>query len=355
MRVEFKGITKKFGPLKAIDDVSLTVEEGDFFTLLGPSGCGKTTLLRTVAGFYTPDAGEILFGTRRINDVPAHRRETGMVFQNYALFPHMNVFENVAYGLKVRRLPAATVSARVHEILARVQLDGLERRAPSQLSGGQQQRVALARALVISPQVLLMDEPLSNLDAKLRVGMREEIKRIQREFKTTTIYVTHDQEEAMAISDRIAIMNRGRLERIGTPLEIYLRPNSRFVAEFMGSSNILEGRVAAYDPGASLLRAEVHGETLVLQAPEPAQREIGIAIRPEWIRLFEHPPAGAVNLFPGEILSASFLGSIMRYRLSGLGQVMLVEVLDPQQAGVWREGARVFFAIDPARPVILTS
>ena len=221
MRVELKGIVKRFGPLKAVDDVTLSIQEGDFFTLLGPSGCGKTTLLRMIAGFYRPDAGEIRFGDKRVNDVPPHRRETGMVFQNYALFPHLSVFDNIAYGLRARKLPRREIEARIAKIIGSVQLEGMEGRAPSQLSGGQQQRVALARALVISPQILLMDEPLSNLDAKLRVSMREEIRRIQKEMGITTIYVTHDQEEAMAVSDRIAILNRGRLEQVGAPVEIY--------------------------------------------------------------------------------------------------------------------------------------
>src|SRR5512139_2190929 len=216
MRVIFHKISKRFGPIRAVDDVSLTIEEGEFFTLLGPSGCGKTTLLRLVAGFYQPDAGEIRFGDRRVNEVPPHKRETGMVFQNYALFPHLSVFENVAYGLKARKVPQAEIRRRIGAILEGVQLAGLEDRAPSQLSGGQQQRVALARALVISPQILLMDEPLSNLDARLRVSMREEIRRIQKDLGITTIYVTHDQEEAMAISDRIAIFNTGQTQQIGT-------------------------------------------------------------------------------------------------------------------------------------------
>ena len=260
MRVELTNITKRFGPLRAVDDVSLTIGEGDFFTLLGPSGCGKTTLLRTIAGFYHPDAGEIRFGERLVNHIPAHRRETGMVFQNYALFPHLSVFDNIAYGLRARKVPKPEIAERIGRIIKSVQLEGLERRAPSKLSGGQQQRVALARALVISPQILLMDEPLSNLDAKLRVSMREEIRRIQKELGITTIYVTHDQEEAMAVSDRIAILNRGRLEQVGAPAEIYYRPESRFTAEFMGSSNIIEMDVTGYDEADARIAAETAGQ-----------------------------------------------------------------------------------------------
>ena len=280
MRVVLKGISKVFGNLRAVDDVSLEIGDGDFFTLLGPSGCGKTTLLRIIAGFYPPDGGELYFGDRLVNDVPPHRRETGMVFQNYALFPHLTVRENIAYGLRVRKVGRAEMDARIGEMIRSVRLEGLENRFPSQLSGGQQQRVALARALVISPQILLMDEPLSNLDAKLRVAMREEIRRIQKQLGITTIYVTHDQEEAMAVSDRIAILNLGRLEQLGAPDEMYFRPRSRFSAEFMGGSNILEIRVISYDEASTRLCAEVNGTTLSLKAPRPPGERAYLSVRP---------------------------------------------------------------------------
>ena len=308
MRVELIHITKCFGPLRAVDDVSLTIGEGDFFTLLGPSGCGKTTLLRTIAGFYHPDAGEIRFGERVINHIPAHRRETGMVFQNYALFPHLSVFDNIAYGLRARRVPKAEIAERIGRIIQSVQLEGLERRAPSQLSGGQQQRVALARALVISPQILLMDEPLSNLDAKLRVSMREEIRRIQKELGITTIYVTHDQEEAMAVSDRIAILNRGRLEQVGAPFEIYYRPESRFAAEFMGSSNILEMNVTGYDEAQARITAEIAGQRFSLQGERPAGARVVLSVRPEWIRVVAEPRDGEQNLLSGTVLEQHLPG-----------------------------------------------
>src|SRR5512147_1987619 len=282
MKVVLKGISKVFGSLRAVDGVSLVVEDGDFFTLLGPSGCGKTTLLRVIAGFYPPDGGEIRFGERLMNAVPPHRRETGMVFQNYALFPHLNVRENIAYGLRVRKVARAEMDARIGDMIRSVRLEGLEKRFPSQLSGGQQQRVALARALVISPQILLMDEPLSNLDAKLRVAMREEIRRIQKELGITTIYVTHDQEEAMAVSDRIAILNRGRLEQVGTPAEIYYRPASRFAAEFMGSSNIIEMEVTDWDSERSRITAKTAGRTFSLLGEKPPGARITLSVRPEW-------------------------------------------------------------------------
>ncbi|HBB17149.1 MAG TPA: spermidine/putrescine ABC transporter ATP-binding protein [Syntrophus sp. (in: bacteria)] len=354
MRVELTGITKRFGNVKAVDDVTLTIGEGDFFTLLGPSGCGKTTLLRMIAGFYTPDAGEIRFDGRRVNDVPPHRRETGMVFQNYALFPHLSVFDNIAYGLRARKVPRREAKSRIGAIIESVQLDGLEDRPPSKLSGGQQQRVALARALVISPQILLMDEPLSNLDAKLRVSMREEIRRLQRRLGITTIYVTHDQEEAMAVSDRIAILNRGRLEQLGEPAEIYYRPQSRFAAEFMGASNIIEMDVVGFDPDASLIAAETGGYRLHIRGERPADGRIALTVRPEWIRVVDEPAADKMNVFSGTVLSSTFLGSMVRYRVSGPGGATLaIEFHDPEAKGIRGNGEILWYHIPPDRPVVL--
>jgi len=354
MRVQLTGITKYFGTLAAIDDVSLTIEEGDFFTLLGPSGCGKTTLLRTIAGFYTPEAGEIRFGDRVVNRVPPHRRETGMVFQNYALFPHLTVYDNVAYGLRARKVPRGEMADRVVTILKSVQLEGLEHRLPSQLSGGQQQRVALARALVISPQILLMDEPLSNLDAKLRVSMREEIRSIQKRLGITTIYVTHDQEEAMAVSDRIAILCRGRVEQVGTPAGIYFRPASRFSAEFMGSSNILEFAVLGHDEQTSMITAEADGQRVLLNGDRPVGQSVRFTIRPEWIRVVETPRPGDQNLLSGTVVSSSFLGSMVRYRVTGPGgQVLTIEVHNPEETGIHADGDTIRYQIPPDRPVIL--
>jgi len=351
MRVVLKGISKVFGKLRAVDDVSLEIGDGDFFTLLGPSGCGKTTLLRVIAGFYTPDGGEVVFGDRIMNGVPPHRRETGMVFQNYALFPHLTVWENIAYGLRVRKVGRAEMDARIGEMIRSVRLEGLEKRFPSQLSGGQQQRVALARALVISPQILLMDEPLSNLDAKLRVAMREEIRRIQKELGITTIYVTHDQEEAMAVSDRIAILNLGRLEQLGSPAEIYFRPRSRFAADFMGGSNILELRVLSYDDAASTLRAETGGATLSLKAPRPAGERAYLSVRPEWVRLVDE---SGEDVIEGTVESTTFLGALVRYRVKALGgRSITAEVHNPRAEDIRREGAAVRLRFDPERLVIL--
>jgi iron(III) transport system ATP-binding protein len=354
MRVQLTGITKGFGATRALDDVSLTIEEGEFFTLLGPSGCGKTTLLRTIAGFYTPEAGEIRFGDRLVNSIPAHRRETGMVFQNYALFPHLSVYDNIAYGLRARKAPRSERAGRVAAVLKSVQLEGLERRSPSQLSGGQQQRVALARALVISPQILLMDEPLSNLDAKLRVSMREEIRRLQKRMGITTIYVTHDQEEAMAVSDRIAILSRGRVEQVGTPAEIYFRPLSRFTAEFMGGSNILDVQVVAYDAQAGVITAEAGGQRIHFKGDKPAGRSVTVSIRPEWIAVVPSVESQDQNVLAGTVESSTFLGSMVRYRVSGPGgQVLTVEVQHPEEGGIFADGERLLYRIPVDRPIVL--
>ncbi|MCK4243949.1 ABC transporter ATP-binding protein, partial [Candidatus Bathyarchaeota archaeon] len=230
VKIVSKGITKRFGNVVACDSINIEVPDGKLFTLLGPSGCGKTTFLRIIAGFESPDEGRIFFNKQDMTELQPYERSTGMVFQNYALWPHMNVFENIAYGLKVQKLDKKDIEKRVNKALDLVRLGGLGKRTPFQLSGGQQQRVALARALVIEPKVLLLDEPLSNLDAKLRLEMRHEIMRIQRELRITAVYVTHDQEEALSISDRIAIMKAGKLQQIGTPQEIYNNPQSVFIA-----------------------------------------------------------------------------------------------------------------------------
>ena len=354
MRVELTNITKLFGPLRAVDNVSLTIGEGDFFTLLGPSGCGKTTLLRTIAGFYNPNAGEIRFGERVINHIPAHRRETGMVFQNYALFPHLSVFDNIAYGLRARHIPKPEIAERIGRIIKSVQLEGLERRAPSKLSGGQQQRVALARALVISPQILLMDEPLSNLDAKLRVSMREEIRRIQKELGITTIYVTHDQEEAMDVSDRIAILNKGRLEQVGEPAEIYYRPESRFAAEFMGSSNILEMAVTGWDEAHGRIAAETAGQQFSFRGERPSGSWIILSVRPEWIRVVAGPRDVGANILSGTVLSSTFLGSMIRYRVSGPGEKpVVIEVHDPDEGDIRKDGETLWYQLPADRPLVI--
>jgi len=327
MRIRIGGVIKRFGGVTAVDRADLTVEDGELFTLLGPSGCGKTTLLRLLAGFYQPDVGEIRFGERRVNGLPPHARNIGMVFQNYALWPHMTVQANVAYGLRFRKLAAAEIKTRAAEGLRKVNLIGLESRYPGQLSGGQQQRVALARALVLNPDILLLDEPLSNLDAKIRVQVRTEIKKLQRELQITTIYVTHDQEEALSLSDRVAVMRDGRVLQVGIPRELYERPRTRFVADFVGTNNLVPGEVEEQ-------RAErlvVHTDLGRFEAiPNGAvERRCVLAIRPENVTLLAGR-AGNGNVVRGRISFVSYLGNTLRYDVeAATGQVLKVDIRDP--------------------------
>ena len=355
MQVLIKEITKKYGSLKAIDRVSLSIEGGEFFTLLGPSGCGKTTLLRVIAGFAVPDGGEVYFEKQRIDPIPPHKRETGMVFQNYALFPHMNVFDNVAYGLRARKMGKEGIQSCVIEILRNVHLENLAHRFPNQLSGGQQQRVALARALVIQPKVLLMDEPLSNLDARLRVSMREEIRRIQKKLGITTVYVTHDQEEAMAISDRIAIFNAGQVQQIGTPSEIYFQPKSRFVAEFTGISNLLNVTVSGYDRERSLIEAEINGEPIRIKGADTSPgNDLMILLRPEWIKIARSEADTRINLFRGKVVSSTFTGSMVKYQIEAFrNHLLTIEVQDPHEDELKMAGDPMLFWFKADRPVIL--
>lgn len=322
-RVRLERITKRFGHTVAVDDVSLDVAEGSFTTLLGPSGCGKTTLLRVVAGFYQPDAGEVFLGETRVTAVPPHRRNTAMVFQEYALFPHMTVEENVGYGLRLRRVAGADAVRRITQVLALVGLVGQDRKFPHQLSGGQQQRVALARALVVEPEVLLLDEPLSNLDAKLRVRVRTEIRLLQQQLGKTAIYVTHDQEEALAISDRIAVMEGGRVQQIGTPLEIYHHPANRFVADFVGLANFVEGERAG--PG----RVRAGAATLAVADSAGGIGPVTLVLRPEAVRLHARPPEGAANVLRGRVTASSFLGTLARYWVDAAGLHWIVDVPAP--------------------------
>jgi len=325
MSLELKSLSKRFGAVKAIDDVSLSVADGEFFSLLGPSGCGKTTLLRTVAGILQPDAGSITLGGRDITDVPVHARNTALVFQSYALFPHLTVFENIAFGLRMRREKDAAIRTRVAEALELVRLAGFGGRFPAQISGGQQQRVALARALVVQPALLLLDEPLSNLDARLREEMRVEIRRIQRAVGITTILVTHDIQEAFALSDRIAVMNQGRAEQIGTPSDIYLRPATQFVAEFAGQVNHFAVRVTRAEAG----RAEVAAEdgvvfTVATGGAAPAVgQSLTVILRPERVRL---QPGRCANRFTATVQDVTYLGGLTHYRLRVGGNVVLAQV-----------------------------
>ncbi len=319
------GIAVSYAGNRVIDGLSLTIGEGSFFTLLGPSGCGKTTLLRTLAGFLPVESGEIRFGDRDVTRIPAHQRDIGMVFQDYALFPDKTVFDNVAYGLRARRRDEASIRRKVGEYLERVGLSGLPSRRPAELSGGQRQRVALARALVIEPQVLLMDEPLSNLDAKLRVQVRETIGDLQREAGITTVFVTHDQEEALALSDRIGLMRDGRLEQIGAPEEIYGAPVSSYVADFVGAANVISVETIAKGDPATPVTVRLAGRTLIATAGAPLSAGKALLLaRPEHIRL--SATAGSDGL-PGTVLRRQYLGSRTSYRvqLAEGGPAILVD------------------------------
>jgi ABC-type Fe3+/spermidine/putrescine transport system ATPase subunit len=327
-------ITKRFGSAKAVDDVSFEIPRGSFATLLGPSGCGKTTTLRMIAGFYDPDIGDIVLSGKRINELPAHRRGTAMVFQDYALFPHMTVKDNVGYGLRVQGATGKERDRRVEETLQFVGLGGLGGRWPNQLSGGQQQRVAVGRALVLRPEILLLDEPLSNLDAKLRVSLRWELRSLQRQLKMTFVYVTHDQDEALSLSDWIAVMNAGKVEQAGTPWEIYYHPRTSFLADFVGAVNLVPGTVR-----------EVRGEEVVVAFGEravtvrkpaglalDAGREVRLCVRPEALALrpLSADPDG-IRL-PGVVTRRAFLGDLMRYWVTVDGREWIVDQQDPGAA-----------------------
>jgi len=311
MRVVIENLVKKFGNSFALKNINLTVQEHELFFLLGPSGCGKTTLLRTIAGFYKPDEGRILFGDKVMNDVPPHKRNTGMVFQNYALWPHMTIEENVAYGLEVRGLSKEEIKQRVYEALSIVQMEKYADRMPNQLSGGQQQRIALARALVIKPDVLLLDEPLSNLDARLRLEMRSEIRRIHEQTKITTIYVTHDQKEALSLADRIALLRDGEIEQIGDPRTVYRAPLSKFVADFIGEINWLKGEVVEMTNSQYIVKTE-HG----LFRAEPQNKvssvkRVWLGFRPEAVEFRDE----SFNSLTAVVEDVTYLGEIEQYTL----------------------------------------
>ena len=352
VEIRLTNLTKRFGDVTAVDDVTLTIRPGELFFLLGPSGCGKTTLLRLIAGFLEADDGTIHFDDRPMERVPAHLRNTGMVFQNYALWPHMTVERNVRYGLDIRRVGRDEKHRRVREILALVHMADLAGRFPSQLSGGQQQRVALARALVVEPDVVLMDEPLSNLDAKLRLEMRAEIKRIHQRSPRTTVYVTHDQKEALSLADRIALMNDGRIIQVGTPEEVYTRPADLFCARFIAGANTLAGilRSAEGSIGFVETRFGAFRARLGPAPPVPGKTAV-IAVRPELLR-----PASPddPNVFTAEVLSRMYLGEMVQYLLRAggtelLGTELLATALgsDPWPSAVG-EHVRVTFDPDEA-------
>ena len=343
MYLTLENITKIFparggvGEVTAVYNVDLNIEKGELVTLLGPSGCGKTTTLRMIAGFEFPTAGQIILDGNEINMLPPHRRDMSMVFQSYAIFPHLDVFENIAYGLNVQRLPKATIKERVERVLDLVRLQGFGDRAPTQLSGGQQQRVALARALIMEPKVLLMDEPLSNLDAKLREEMRFEIRRIQKELNITSVYVTHDQIEAMTLSDRIVVMNNGIIEQVGTPVEMYRFPNSRFVANFIGRANFVHGVVQKQN-GQSLI-VKVFDEVMELlniQRDFHEQESVSLIVRPEMIRIKK-----TGELLKGIIRRGVYLGDVIEYDVEVGEQLLICVESNPYVMELFPNGEQV--------------
>lgn len=367
--VTIRNLSKSFGKTKVLDNIFLEIEKGSFTTLLGPSGCGKTTLLRTIAGFYDVESGEILIGDRVINNVPSHLRNAVMVFQDYALFPHMNIRENITYGLKIRKTPVAEMDKKLQKTVAYLDIENLLDRTPGQISGGQQQRVALARALIMEPEVLLLDEPLSNLDAKLRVSIRAELRQIQQNLKITTVYVTHDQAEALAMSDTIAVMKNGKIMQVGSPSDVYYRPDNAFVASFVGTVNFIEGTVkfcseekieveVASGDGSVVVRERPSGRAGVAamgvgavgadrraRIPRPGEK-ITLSVRPESIAIVGDDIDGE-NVFRGNIDNYIFEGSSIRYWVRALGKQILIDTFNPPENALHQ--GDVCFRIDPAR------
>ncbi|MDX2080994.1 MAG: ABC transporter ATP-binding protein [Terrimicrobiaceae bacterium] len=350
--ITIENLVKKFGQAVALNGLTFRIEPGELFFLLGPSGCGKTTLLRNIAGFYIPDGGRILFGEEDVTRQPPHKRNTGMMFQSYALWPHMTVAKNVAFGLEERRVPAAEIKSRVAAALESVQMAPYAERKIAQLSGGQQQRVALARALVIRPRCLLLDEPLSNLDAKLRLEMRTEIRRVCKEFGLTAIYVTHDQKEALSISDRMAILEGGRIAQIGSPEEVYRRPRSKVVADFIGETNFLPGRIVSVAEGVAEVDCDLGRFVGVVAdpnwVPKPGE-ESTLSIRPETWTIRESKPAG--NFARGRIGESIYLGEVAQYRFAAGSQTLKIFELNPHPSA--RSSERDLYAYAEPEDVVV--
>jgi iron(III) transport system ATP-binding protein len=349
--IAIENLSKTFGDFLALDRIGLTIATGELFFLLGPSGCGKTTLLRHIAGFYQPDKGQILFDGKDVTRLPPHLRNTGMVFQNYALWPHLTVERNVAFGLEERRLPRTEIDRRVAEVLDVVRLGDLARRKIYEMSGGQQQRVALARALVVRPTCLLLDEPLSNLDSKLRLEMREEIRRLCRAFRLTSIYVTHDQQEALSIADRIAVLEAGKLLQVGTPAEIYRHPRNRFVAEFIGEGNFFTGHVVVRN---ELLEVDLGRRSLLVAAPRNSGANSGslvtLCLRPETIVIAESRPS--VQAWRARLVQTTYLGQVAQHLFRCDEDLLKVAEFNPRPAR-FRPGEEYFLCIEPEDITIL--
>jgi ABC-type Fe3+/spermidine/putrescine transport system ATPase subunit len=348
--VEFRGIDIAYGKFIAVRNFSLAIRKGSFVTLLGPSGCGKTTILRSIAGLVDIASGQISIGGRRVDDIPIYKRNIGLVFQSYALFPHKNIFDNVAFGLKYRDVPKAEIVRRVGKALEMVRLPGSEKKLPGQLSGGQQQRIALARAIVFEPEVLLMDEPLSALDANMREDMRVEIKKIQKETGITAIFVTHDQEEALSMSDQIVVMNAGTVEQIGSPEHVYDEPATAFVANFLGKANMLQGTVTAADAKTATI-ALTDRQAVKVQSPRPLApgNRITIIVRPQKLQV---GAAAIANRLAGRIVSTSYLGGNAVYEVN-IGDNTMLRANTLIDGKPLREGEAVDVGFDPTECVLL--
>ncbi len=348
MNIRLENLVKRFGSLEAVSKISLDIQDGELFTLLGPSGCGKTTILRLIGGFHKPDQGEVFFGNRPVSHIPPYERNIGMVFQNYALWPHMKIFDNVAYGLRIKKLPKPKVREKVNHALGLVNLKGLEDRYPGQLSGGQQQRVALARALVLNPDVLLLDEPLSNLDAKIRVQVRAEIRKLQKELGITTIYVTHDQEEALTLSDRIAVLNQGKLQQTGTPLELYEKPEHPFVADFIGINNLISGVVEGAEKDEDRIRVKTRFGTIISlnHGRLEASASCMVCVRPETASItMSEMRDRELNCIPGTVSFASYIGNTVRYDVEiGRDTIFKVDVQNPWDHKPFPTGEKVWIS-----------
>ena len=349
--IRIENLTKRFGDTIALHSLNLSVGAGEIFFLLGPSGCGKTTLLRSIAGFYPPEQGRILFGEEDVTGLPPHERNTGMMFQSYALWPHMTVAQNVAFGLEERRVPRNAIEQRVAAALDSVKMGSYAARRIHQLSGGQQQRVALARAMVIRPRCLLLDEPLSNLDTKLRIEMRGEIRRICKEAGLTAIYVTHDQKEALSVGDRIAVMESGHIRQSGAPAEVYRQPASRFVADFMGETNFISGTVSGIASDTVAVRTRLGDFTATAHGWQPqVAQKIVLSVRPETLRL--STTAAPVNSIAGSIRERVYLGEMAQYRFAVGAQTLKIYELNPRFV-FGNDHAALFASADPADIVVL--
>ncbi|MBM3518013.1 MAG: ABC transporter ATP-binding protein [Alphaproteobacteria bacterium] len=352
--VELVSLSKSYGQTLALAPTSLKVEEGEFFALLGPSGCGKSTTLRMIAGFVRPSGGEVLIGGSDVTRQPPERRGSGIVFQNYAIFPHMNVYDNIAFGLRMRKRPAEEIDRRVRAALDQVGLSGFERRFQREMSGGEQQRVALARVLITEPRILLLDEPLSALDKKLREEMKYWIKELQRQLRITTIYVTHDQGEALTMSDRIAVMNGGRVIQVGTPRDIYERPVDRFVTEFIGESNILDARVGGEaGDGMCLLAIGPFAATAPRRAGMSTGRAVALVVRPERVLVGVDAEHAGGNLLRARVQSHTYQGSFIRYRLDLAGQTIVAEAPNRTEGAALDDGTEITIGWRPEGTSIL--